>query len=285
MSRRERLTSWIGGRLTALRVAAIRRVPEPWASVVGVDEQEHSRWAAAWAAALTPNVHVLYARERGREGAGASPQALEGLATRARQAFGVVEDLLEEVQVGRHVTDAATAPALASAAGVLAADLLVIPPALHQPSGSAPPDRVAEGLAHSSAHPVLFASHPPREGEVLAGLAVERSSRGAAAWAVDAAALLDAHLRAVHAIPEDADRDDPVRREGFESKGPRAESVLVEGPPTEVLLREIRDREPALTVVGHGRRAGWIGSTTRDLVAADTGPLLVVPYDYAPPSR
>lgn len=284
MDRRDRLTEWMVGRLTVLRVEPFGRAPEPRRALAGVDAAPHAPVAAAWAGALSPSVALLYAQRQGETGSGATPDAMERLAGEARAAFEAIEGSVGDVGTTRHVLDESPAKALTSAAEVLGVDLIVVPTRLFEGSDERDPGHVAEMLAHHTNHPVLFANDGPSDGEVLVGVAADRSSRDAAAWAVTVATTLDSPLRAVHATgadPEVQDHEDVV---AFESRSERAEAVLDAGRPSSVLLGEIQDRDPSLVVIGHGRERGWIGSTTRALIEASPASVLVVPHTQDPVS-
>ncbi|MDX1612428.1 MAG: universal stress protein, partial [Candidatus Thermoplasmatota archaeon] len=271
MHRPEKLTPWLNQRFEILGHAPVRTREDPTTSVVGLDGTEDSAHAAAWAARLTSQVHLVYAEPRGYPGVGASPGALEALAGAGRFAIGLVESRLEGKNTKEHVLDGSPARAIAEVADSIESDLIIVG-ARHRAMGEGPGmGSVSETLAHHAPYPVLLATQPPGAGPVVLAAGEDASSREAAAWALRLSVTLARELHVLHSAPDDLER---LELTGFTDQARDARAELVDWPPDKGIRSYLDERPAALLVLGHGRHHGWLGSTALQMLRAAPCPVL-----------
>lgn len=270
----ETLSDWLDERLGMLVLDPVEPVDRPDRCVVGADGTEDSRPAAAWAARLAPEVDLVFAQARGGRETGSPPEAMEGLAKDARFAMDLLEDDLAGATVKEHVLDAFPARALVNVAETTGADLIATSPR-HWTGPDGPElSTVSQTLVHHAPFPVLLAREPPDGGPIALALGEDRSSRGAAAWALTLADGLEADLVVAHAAPQDLER---LELDRFADEGEGRRAVLLDTPVEAELQRFVEDVEPSMLVVGHGRTRNWIGSTSLAMLRDASCSVLAVP--------
>lgn len=273
MGRLDEMRDWINGRLDPLVLHAIDTVPRLETSVVGIDGSDDAQNAAAWAAKLTPQTHLVFAEARSYPRVGSTPESMQTLAEDARMAFDLVRLEVETIHAKEHVLDAFPARAIVNIADDVQADLIITGPrqwAIEEEGMG----NVSQTLVHHAPYPVLLAREAPTTGPVLATLGPDRASRSAAAWAVRLADVLQEPLVAVHAAPRDLERIDLA---DFEDEGPQREARLLDPPTEDAILDVVDELEPSVLVTGHGRHHDWLGSTAITLLERAPCSVLVAP--------
>jgi nucleotide-binding universal stress UspA family protein len=242
-------------------------------------------------------------------------------------AMAAVQSMMQRCPVGwdAHIRTGEPVAALAQAAADRQADLVVA--ASHGFGGLKRLllGRVVERMVRTAAIPFLVVrgahAAPPPEHQadplvlrhILVGCGVTAQSRPAVEWGSRVAGRFGGTLTVLHTMespePKEAPADSvdgsyaqiqwrrqkwlrtqlmqliPRREPGRGGVG----TVLGQGPPAEVLLKEARRRDPDLIVVGLRRRSGirrvLIGSTTEALLRYAPSPVLVIPEPDPPRHR